>query len=122
MTFSEIIENLPAHIVNKSSDFSDIRIKNIVASDLMSDVLVTDYEDVLMVTSLASEQTIRTGDIVGARGILLVNDKVPLPAMKVFAQEHNMTIMSTPLSMFEACVALGTLQRINSFSLKKENQ
>lgn len=109
MTFIEIIEQLPAHLVNSSDDFSDIELRHIVASDLMSDVLVADFEDVLIVTSLTSEQTVRTADIVGARGVLLVNDKIPQPSLKKLAEQQNITVLSTPLSMFEACVALGRI-------------
>ncbi|WP_304226617.1 DRTGG domain-containing protein [Gracilinema caldarium] len=109
MTFVDIIEHLPAHIINKGTDFSDKPIEHVVASDLMSDVLVVDLDNTLIVTSLASEQTVRTADIVGARGVLLVNDKNPQPAMKKLAEEQNITVLSTPLSMFQACVALGKL-------------
>lgn len=109
MTFLEIIEHLPAHLVHRSAAFPDRPIGHVVASDLMSDVLVADYEDFILVTSLTSEQTVRTADIVGARGVLLVNDKLPQPAMKVLAAQQDLTVLSTPLSMFEACVALGKL-------------
>lgn len=109
MTFLDIIEQLPAHVINKGSDFPGKPIEHVVASDLMSDVLVTDLDNAIIVTSLTSEQTIRTADIVGARGVLLVNDKNPQPAMKKVAEEHNLTVLSTPLSLFQACVALGKL-------------
>ncbi len=112
MTLGEIVENLPAHIVHKSSDFLQINIENVVASDLMSDVLVTDFENGFLVTSLASEQVIRTADIVGMRCVLLVNDKLPQSAMKELAEDEDITVLSTPLSMFEACVSLGTMLRI----------
>jgi len=109
MNFADIVERLPAHIVHKSSGFPGTSIQNVVACDLMSDVLVADYDDLIIVTSLASEQTVRTADIVGACGILLVNDKIPQAAMKTLAVKQDLTVLSTPLSMFEACVALGTL-------------
>jgi len=109
VTFMEIVDQLPAHVITRSADFPGKPIDHVVASDLMSDVLVADFDDFILVTSLASEQTIRTADIVGARGVLLVNDKVPLAPMKVLAEQHDLTFLSTPLSMFEACVALGRL-------------
>jgi len=72
----------------------------------MSDVLVTDFEDLLIVTSLASEQVVRTADIVGAKGVLLVNDKDPPLVMKQLAEKQDLNLLSTPLSMYEACVGL----------------
>lgn len=109
MNFIDIVEQLPAHVVHKSSDFPGRPLRHVVASDLMSDVLVADFEDVVIVTSLASEQTVRTADIVGARGVILVNDKTPQAAMKALAVQQDLTVLSTPLTMFEACVALGRL-------------
>ncbi|MFQ3547111.1 MAG: hypothetical protein SNJ56_02140 [Termitinemataceae bacterium] len=109
MTFLDIIEELHAHLIHKSSDFPGTPIEHVIASDLMSDVLVTDLDNAIILTSLTSEQTVRTADIVGARGILLVNDKNPQPAMKQVAEQQDITVLSTPLSMFQACVALGKL-------------
>ena len=51
------------------------KIKHIVASDLMSEVLVAEEENLLLITALNTEQTIRTAHIVDALGILLVNGK-----------------------------------------------
>lgn len=109
MTFIDIVEHLPAHIVHRSKDFPGSPLRHVLAGDLMSDVLVTEYDDVILLTSLSTEQTVRTADIVGARGILLVNDKTPQPAMKDLAIQQDLTVLSTPLSMFEACIALGRL-------------
>jgi hypothetical protein len=109
MKFIDIVERLPAHIVHRSSAFSSLSLRHVVAGDLMSDVLVTDFDDVLIVTSLASEQVLRTADMIGARGILLVNDKPPQPGMKALAAQQDLTLLSTPLSMFQACLALGAL-------------
>jgi hypothetical protein len=110
MTFVDIVEQLPAHVAHRGSDFMDIDLQHVVAGDLMSDVLVVDYESLLIVTSLNSEQILRTADMVGARGVLLVNDKVPLAAVKALAQEQDISLLVTPLSLFEACVALGRLK------------
>ncbi len=112
MTFLDIVEHLPAHVVHRSRDFSGAPLRHVLAGDLMSDVLVTEYDDLILVTSLTTEQTVRTADIVGARGILLVNDKTPQPAMKELAAQHDLTVLSTPLSMFEACLSLGRLLAI----------
>jgi hypothetical protein len=110
ITFREIVEQLPAHVVHKGSDITDVQLHDVVAGDLMSDILVIEYEDPLIVTSLNSDQALRTADMVGARGVLLTNDKVPLESLKVLAQEQDITLLATPLRLFEACVALGRLR------------
>ena len=109
MTFAEIIDLLPAQVIYKGSDFSNFIIRNVVAGDLMSDVLVIEYEDFVMMSSLNSEQTLITADMVGARGILLVNGKIPNMVMKTMAEKKDITLLSTSLSMFEACITLGNL-------------
>jgi hypothetical protein len=106
MTFTDLVEKLPAHVVNRASNFMETSVLQVFAGDLMSDVLVTDFEDLLIVTSLASEQVIRTADIVGAKGVLLVNDKDPPLVMKQLAEKQDLNLLSTPLSMYEACVSL----------------
>ena len=109
LSMYDIIENLPAHIVYGSDDCQDIVVEDIVAGDLMSDILVACEAPYLLVTSLATSQTVRTADIVGARAILLVNDKLPSPEMKELAGKSNLTLLATPLPMYEACASLSML-------------
>lgn len=87
-------------------DTGDTAFDDVVVSDLMSDVLVCEHDNFLLVTSLTSEQVVRTADIVDARGILITNGKRPQPAMQELAQRHGLPVMTTALSTFEACRAL----------------
>jgi len=108
---TSIVENLPAHVVYGAPAYQTLDLRTILAGDLMSDILVSVYTDALIVTSLATEQTVRSADIVGARAILLVNDKLPLPSMKKLAEQCDITLLATPMPMFESCVTLGFLQQ-----------
>ncbi len=111
MTVAEIVEALPAHVVHGESGYRDISVERVIAGDLMSDILVSVECDTLLVTSLATEQAVRSADIIGIPIILLVNDKLPLPAMKELARECGITLLATPMPMFESCAALGALLR-----------
>jgi hypothetical protein len=82
-------------------------IRAVVAGDLISDVLVTDQDEVLLVTSLPSDQVARTADMVGACGIVLVNGKVPQPPLVDLCAELDLTLIRTPLGSFEASFRLG---------------
>lgn len=113
LSMYDIIENLPAHIVYGSDDCQNIVIEYIVAGDLMSDILVASEAPYLLVTSLASSQTVRTADIVGAKAVLLVNDKLPTPDMKELAEKSDITLLATPLPMYEACASLSMLNTYN---------
>lgn len=109
-TIYDLIQNLPAYVVHADEDSLHSEITAIVAADLMSDVLVSVDAPCVLVTSLASEQVIRTCDISGIQTILLVNDKLPSPAMKALAEEIGITLLATPLPMYEACVNIHLLK------------
>ncbi len=107
MTYERIIEILSGNLYHTCFTYEEARITNFVASDLMSDVLVLEDEEFLLITSLSSEQAVRTADIVGARGILLVNGKKPQPGMVTLAKELNKTLITTSQRMFRVCALLG---------------
>lgn len=113
ITISSIVQTLPAHIVYASSSVNELEIEQIIAGDLMSDMLVTTNTNCLLVTSLATEQTVRTADIICAQAILLVNDKLPTQKMKDLAEESDITLLATPLPMYETCITLGDMERFS---------
>lgn len=76
MKIADIIESLNGTLV--AGGDSNRSVGAVVANDLMSDVLLNDSEDILLLTSLASDQAIRTANIVGAMCVVVHNDK-PLP-------------------------------------------
>lgn len=81
-------------------------IQHVMASDLMSDVLLVDEEDMLLLTSLASDQVLRTAQIVGAVGVVIVNGK-PLPSsMPKVAKDLGMTLAVSHMTKYEACIAV----------------
>ena len=112
MKLTELIKPLDCTIVHKGSGFDDTTIENVTASDLMSDVLVVDKNHLLIVTSLASDQVIRTGDIVGAHAVMVVNGKALPATMLKLAEELDMTLLLSPLTKFQACVRIGKLMNL----------
>lgn len=105
MTVLEIAKVLQADVLVKG-DGADKPVRNVVSSDLMSDVLVVDDEDILLLTSLASEQVLRTAQIVGALGVVLVNGK-PMPSSMInVANDLRITLASSRLSKYDACIAV----------------
>lgn len=105
MTIQDAAGVLSANVLVEGSSVSRT-IGRIVASDLMSDVLLVDDENIFLLTSLASDQVLRTAQIVGAAGVVVVNDK-PLPSsMPAVARDLGMALMTSPLPKYEACVAL----------------
>jgi molybdopterin-binding protein len=121
ITISDIVETLPAHVVYAPEAVHQTHIQHIVAGDLMSDILVTLEQGCLLVTSLATEQAVRTADVVGAAAVLLVNDKLPSPGMKALAQECGIPLLATPLPLFDTCAALNDIGKPVSKAIFPDN-
>ena len=105
MTISDAVKILEGSLVAGDA-MSDREVGLPVASDLMSDVLLVDADDILLLTSLASDQAIRTAHIVGAMGVV-VHDSKPLPSTMIeVARQLKIPLVSAPLSKYESCVRL----------------
>lgn len=110
MKISDVVKILNGKLVAGGDDL-DVEIGGIVANDLMSDVLLSDKDDILLLTSLASEQAVRTANIVGAAAVVVHNAK-PIPAaMCQVADTLGIPLISAPDSKYDACVKLYLAQR-----------
>jgi hypothetical protein len=109
MKFNDIVDALNARVVTKSTAFDCCAAESVIVSDLMSDVLMMEKTSPLIVSSLSSDQTIRTASMVDAAGVVIAQNK-PLPdKMAALAEELDITLLHTPLEKFECCVLLGKL-------------
>ena len=109
MNLKEIAEKLDFEIIHRGRHFDSLDIENVSAGDMMSEVLVNDEENRLIVTALTTDQVVRTADIVEAAGIILINSKQPQNSMRNLAVESDINLFSTELSMFDTCIQLGIL-------------
>ena len=71
------------------------------ASDLMSDVLTLDSEQLVLVTGLANIQTIRTAEMADINCIVFVRGKNITEEMKEMANDNDMVILECSYSMFK---------------------
>lgn len=72
------------------------------SSDLMSDVLTVDSDNLLLITGLTNMQTIRTAEMSDITAILFVRNKKVGEEMIELAEELNMILMECPKSMYAA--------------------
>ncbi len=105
MTIEGVAEVLNGKVLFKEE--GDARqVGHVVASDLMSDVLLVDSDDILLLTSLASDQVLRTAHIVGAMGVVVHNNK-PLPSsMADVANKLGISLVTAPYAKYESCVRM----------------
>jgi hypothetical protein len=75
----------------------------------MSDVLTMERPSPLLVSSLSSDQTLRTASMIDAAGVVIAQNKLIPEPMTKLAEELDITLLCTPLAKFEACVFLGKL-------------
>lgn len=111
MTFEQVLKAVAGECVHRSTRWASQEIRHVVTCDLMSDVLVTEQDEILLVTSLPSDQVARTADMVGACGVVLVNGKPPQPPLIALCSELDLTLIRSPLGSFEASCQLGVLLR-----------
>ena len=109
ITLADVLPLLEAEIFVTHADLTTIRLQHVIASDLMSDVLVANHhmDHFILVTSLASDQMIRTADLVGASGIILVNGKRPPQSLLRLAADLDLPLLGTAMPKFETCLCIG---------------
>ncbi len=99
MTFDQVLETVSGRPVHRSSRWASLDIRHAVTCDLMSDVLVTDHDEVLLITSLPSDQVARTADMVRRLRVVLVNGKTPQPSLVDLCTELDLTLIQSPLGL-----------------------
>jgi hypothetical protein len=83
-------------------------IQVVKASDLMSDVLTMSCSGAALITGLVNLHTIRTAHIADIHAIVFVRGKRPTEEMINLANNSQIHLLTTPLSMYEACGLLYT--------------
>lgn len=78
----------------------DKKVCSAFASDLMSDVLTLDCNEVVLITGLCNLQTIRTAEMAELTCILFVRGKKVTPEMQELADEHDIVLLETEYSMY----------------------
>jgi predicted transcriptional regulator len=103
MKLSDIKKFLKCQLVSSSDFDADIDIQFAYASDLMSDILVAVKPGALLLTGLTNNQVIRTSKVAATSAIVFVRNKKPTAEIIKLADQYNIPILATKLSMFDAC-------------------
>ncbi len=101
MKIENIIELLNAKILCGQHRVSDT-ILNAFSSDLMSDVLTLDAENIVLLTGLANVQIIRTAEVAEIQYLVIVRNKKVSEEIVELAKSLNMVLIESPFSMFKA--------------------
>jgi len=101
MKIDKIIQLLDAQVICGHHRLSD-DISTAFSSDLMSDVLTLDTENLLLLTGLANVQIIRTAEVAEIHHLVIVRNKKVNDEIVELANSLNMVILESPYSMFKA--------------------
>jgi hypothetical protein len=99
MTIREIAEIIDGKVICCEDKIST-SVEYAFSSDLMSDVLTVEKENLLLITGLANLQTIRTSEMSDISCIIFARDKKIGEEMVALARENNMILVESPHSMF----------------------
>jgi hypothetical protein len=109
MNLIQLANALEVDVAYAPVGWEQICIESVFASDLMSDVLMSDRDNMLIVTSLSTEQSVRSAGIVGAEAVVIANNKTVTPGMVDLAQELDVALLCTKFPKYESCIRLGRL-------------
>ena len=86
-------------------------IETIFCSDLMSDILSFSNSRSLLLTGLINPQVVRTAEMVEIKSICFVQGKLPHEDTIELAKQHEIVLLSTKFSMYEASGRLYMAQK-----------
>ena len=107
MKLKNLLDAVQAKVLWIDPAHEAAEVVHVISSDLMSDVLMVDLDHPLLLTSLVSDQSLRTANVVGAAAVLVANGKTPPADMVDLARQLGIPLARTPLAKFDAAVALG---------------
>ena len=100
ITLQEVAKLLEAEVF-LGGDLS-IKIGDIGAADLMSDVLALSKPGTLLLTGLMNPQVIRTAIVADLCGVVFVRGKRPGGSILSLAREAGIPVLGSSFTMFEA--------------------
>jgi predicted transcriptional regulator len=100
MIIREIAEKINGTVICGEEKLSEV-IDYAFSSDLMSDVLKVDRENILLITGLANLQTIRTAEMSDINCIVFARNKKISSDIISLAKENEMVLIESPFSVFK---------------------
>lgn len=110
MTLGEIIKELDATLLYSPEGWEARSVSSVIASDLISDILMGEGDGQLLLTSLTSVQMVRTAALIGASAIVLVQRRQVPPDLEAVARDQGIPLFRSAMAKYDACIRLGRLE------------
>ncbi|MDR0311992.1 MAG: hypothetical protein LBI14_00175 [Treponema sp.] len=102
MTVAEAVQILEGQFFC-GEDKGGLEINSACGADLMSDVMAFVKDKVILLTGLVNPQVIRTAELLDIHAIVFVRGKAPGKDMIEMAEDADIILGGTKLSMYIAC-------------------
>lgn len=109
-TLQSIADALDAVVLFAPPGWEQRATDTVFASDLISEILVSDGESPLLLSSLQSDQLLRAAEMIAAAAVVLVNRRQVPAALIDAARRQDLPLFCTHWPAFEACIRIGRLQ------------
>jgi len=106
MTLSELCEKLPLEVVTGETT---AEWNGVYAGDLLSRAMSHVKFDNLWITIMSNINVIAVASLTEASAVLLAEDVELVPEALAAAREKEITVLSSPLTVYELCVKIGEL-------------
>lgn len=101
MKLKDVAEMLNGRVVN-GSEYLEREVEFAFSSDLMSDVLTIQKDNMILLTGLANIQALRTAELSDISCIVFVRNKKVNADMLKLGKESGIVLIECPSSMFRA--------------------
>lgn len=102
VTLDDVRRILDAEVL-AGEEFLHRDVETACGSDLMSDVLAFVKAECLLLTGLTNLQVVRTAEMADLGAVCFVRGKRPDKQTIELAETKKVPLLTTPMSMFEAC-------------------
>lgn len=109
MNIKNLIENDNFKVINIAEKAEGIEIKNIYCCDLLSMAMSKMPEKAAWVTVMSNVNSLAVASLAHASCIVFAEGVAVDEAMKIKAEEHGITVISTALPIFEAALLIREL-------------
>ncbi|MDR3076353.1 MAG: transcriptional regulator [Synergistaceae bacterium] len=103
MTLEDISKLVNAKILCGAERLAQIDVPRAYACDLMSDVLALCSPGAILITGLTNIQIVRTTQMLDIPGVIFVRGKTPMQDTISLADESDIPLIVTGMSMFQVC-------------------
>lgn len=103
MLLREIVNLLQARVLVGDKLLDEIQVDRCFSADLMSDVLGRSHPNGILITGITNPQAVRTADIADIRAVCVVRGKMPETDAVSLAEQKEIPLFITRMTMFEAC-------------------